>query len=262
MRTIILAAGEGTRLRPYTQDRPKCMVELGGRPLLHWQLACLRQCGLADGIVVVGGYQVDRLEAPGALVIPNPDYASTNMVETLMSARAHIVPGEDLLIAYGDIVYEPRVLRALLAMDGPAALTADREWRRLWAIRMDDPLSDAETFRLRADGTIAELGRKPRGYDEVQGQYMGLIRIRGDRVGALLGHYDALDRDATYEGRGFRNMFMTSFLQSLIDAGWPVHACLVDNGWVEIDTADELERYRAMHADGSLAAFCDLRTVE
>lgn len=261
MRTIILAAGEGTRLRPYTADRPKCMVELGGRPLLHWQLASLRQCGVTGQIVVVGGYRIEGLDAPGATVVRNPDYASTNMVATLMCARDHIIPGEDLLIAYGDIVYEPQVLRALLAADAPAALTADREWRRLWAIRMDDPLSDAETFKIGADGAILELGKKPRSYDEVQGQYMGLIRVRGDRVAAFLAHYDAMDRQARYDGRDFRNMFMTSFLQSLIDAGWPVHACLVDNGWIEIDTAEELERYRAMHADGTLAAFCDLRAA-
>ena len=48
MKAIILAAGEGTRLRPYTNDRPKCMVQFADRPLLHWQLRALRSVGLED----------------------------------------------------------------------------------------------------------------------------------------------------------------------------------------------------------------------
>jgi len=61
MRVIILAAGQGTRLRPFTDDRPKCLVELHGRPLLHRQLDVLRAAGLND-IALVGGYRADCLE--------------------------------------------------------------------------------------------------------------------------------------------------------------------------------------------------------
>jgi choline kinase len=57
MRTLILAAGQGTRLRPYTVDRPKCMVSLAGIPLLHRQLTTMARCGVEQDIAVVGGYR-------------------------------------------------------------------------------------------------------------------------------------------------------------------------------------------------------------
>lgn len=258
MNTIILAAGQGTRLRPHTNDRPKCMVELAGKPLLHHQLASLAACGVTDRISVVGGYCADRLDARGAAVRLNPRYADTNMVYTLFCAREAMVPGEDLLISYADIVYEPRVLKAVLDCDAPIALVADREWQRLWKLRMDEPLDDAETFRMTPDLSVTELGKKPHGYDDVQAQYMGLFKVRGDTVSRLLAAWDELDPVGPYDGKDKDNLYMTSFIQHLIDAGVPVQACLVNNGWLEVDTTDELAVYENMARQGRLAEYCRL----
>lgn len=258
MNTIILAAGQGTRLRPYTNDRPKCMVPLAGKSLLHRQIDTLAQCGVSQNITVVGGYLSDCLEAPGVQRVLNPRYAETNMVHTLFCARAAMVPGEDLLISYGDIVYEPRVLQSVLECDEPISLAADRQWERLWRLRMDNPLDDAETFRMTESGHVTELGKKPTTGKDVEAQYMGLFRIRADYVDAFIRAYDALDPNARYDGKDLDNMYMTSFLQHLIDTDWSVKACLVDNGWLEVDTADELELYESMARDGSLASYCQL----
>lgn len=261
MQTIILAAGQGTRLRPYTNDKPKCMVSLAGQPLLHHQLDAMAACGVTSNITLVGGYLCDRLNAPGTRLAINPRYAETNMVHTLFCARQAMVPGEDLLISYGDIVYEPRVLQAVLDCTAPVALAADREWQRLWRLRMDEPLDDAETFIMNERQEVRSLGKKPQSYDEVQAQYMGLFRIRGDQVGAMMEAFDALDPQGTYDGKDLDNMYMTSFVQHLIDLGWPVQACLVDNGWLEVDTADELEAYEAMAKSGELNSYCQLSSA-
>jgi len=61
MRALILAAGEGVRLRPYTLDRPKCLVEVNGVTLLDRHLAVLRREGILD-ITLIGGYRRDKLE--------------------------------------------------------------------------------------------------------------------------------------------------------------------------------------------------------
>src|ERR1044071_3517735 len=83
---VILAAGEGTRLRPHTLDRPKCLVPLAGRPLLAWQTDALRAAGV-DDIVVVTGYRADQIRALGYRTVFNPRYEKTNMVASLMCAR-------------------------------------------------------------------------------------------------------------------------------------------------------------------------------
>lgn len=261
MRVIILAAGQGTRLRPYTDERPKCLVELDGRALLHRQLDVLRARGLHD-ITLIGGYRADCLRDQGAELVINPRFAETNMVATLFCAEQRMVDGEDLLIAYGDIIYQPSVLDSLLNTDAPLAISIDRQWRRFWEIRMDNPLADAETLKLDAEDHIVELGKKPRDYNDIQGQYMGLIKVRGDHVAAFRQAWQQMDRSLVRDGKDFDNMYMTTFLQSLIDSGWRARAAFTDNGWLEVDTVEDLDRYHEMLRNGALESFIRLEARE
>jgi len=256
-RAIILAAGQGTRLRPLTEERPKCLVELLGRSLLERQLEVLASRGI-DDVVVVAGYRAERIEALGVPVVRNPDFASTNMVATLFCAADRLVGDADVLVAYGDLVYEARVIDALLECRAPVALAVDTQWRRYWELRFADPLSDAETLRLDSRGRVLELGRKPSGYHEIQGQYMGLIQFRADHAVRLSEVYARMDRRVPYDGQDFANMFMTSFLQHLIDLGWLVQSVPSRNGWLEVDSVSDLERYEAAAAAGQLDRFCRL----
>lgn len=123
---------------------------------------------------------------------------------------------------------------------------------------MDDYTSDVETFRLRDDGAVAELGKRPRSLDVVQAQYIGLVRFPASQHARLLAFYDGLDRNAQYDGQPFTKMYMTSFIQQLIDAGWNVRPALIDNGWLEVDTLDDLRRYHEMARLGTLDRICHL----
>jgi len=257
VKAVVLAAGEGKRLRPLTADRPKCLVELGGRSLLERQVSVLRAAGISD-ITVVGGYRADQLEGQTWRVVRNEDYAVTNMVATLFCARDTWSSDADLIVCYGDIVYEERVLHALLASRAPIGVVIDRNWRAYWERRMEDPLSDAETLKLDKNGLIVELGKRPRSYKDIEGQYIGLFKVRADCIAPMETRYDTMDHDANYDGQDFLNMYMTSFLQNLIDLGWEVSAVPIDNGWLETDTKADLDLYHAMLLDGSLARFCRL----
>jgi L-glutamine-phosphate cytidylyltransferase len=260
MTTIILAAGQGVRLRPHTDGKPKCMVELAGVPLLHRQLRSMLECGIRR-VALVGGYRADQLcgiEGVETEMVVNPRYAATNMVATLFCAEHLMSPVEPMIISYGDIVYEPSVLRTLLQSDAPLTIVVDRQWRRLWSLRMDDPLDDAETLKLEDGDRIIELGKKPSTYDDIEGQYIGLIMVRQDHVARFRRHYHELDRQKVYDGKDFDNMYMTSFLQNLIDSGWDARAAFTSNRWLEVDTVEDLQRYQQMYADGALGDYIDL----
>jgi choline kinase len=261
VRAVILAAGEGTRLRPHTLERPKCLVELGGASLLSIQLGVLRSAGISD-VHVVTGYRADQIVELGHPTVHNPEYAHSNMVASLMCGAALLDGGDDVVIAYGDIVYEPRVIEALCACDAPLATTVDTSWQELWAARNEDPLTDAETLRLDASGHILELGRKPRSLEEIEGQYMGLVKARADFAPELVRVWESLDPAARYDGRDRANMYMTSFLQHLIDHGRPLRAVPVAGGWLEVDTAGDLALYECMLEGGRLNELCRIGPME
>jgi choline kinase len=134
----------------------------------------------------------------------------------------------------------------------------DRSWLRLWSIRTATPLADAETLKLDARGNIIELGRKPASYEEIEAQYMGLIRVRADVAPHWPAIYQALDPAGPYDGKSRDNMYMTSFLQHLIDQGQPVRAVPVDGGWLEVDSAGDLELYERLQTEGRLREYCRL----
>ena len=75
---------------------------------------------------------------------------------------------------------------------------------------------------------------------------MGLIKVRADFASQLLALYDGLDPVATYDGKDLPNMYMTSFLQHAIDSGHPLTAVVVEGGWFEVDTVEDLATYEGM----------------
>jgi len=260
VKALILAAGQGTRLRPLTDDRPKCLVELAGRSLLELQAAVLREAGILD-ITVVSGYKAEQIAERGFAVHVNPRYAETNMVATLFSAAEVMDGSEDVLICYGDIVYERRVLDSLLAVNAPVVVMIDRQWLRYWRLRMEDPLNDAETLKIGPEGRLNEIGKKPQNYREIEGQYVGLIKVRSDRLWKLKQTYESMSRIEMYDGKDFDNMYMTSFIQYLIDQEWDVRIAETENGWLEVDSVSDLLLYESMAKDGSLTPFFNLRKI-
>ena len=237
-KVILLVAGEGKRLRPYTLDRPKCMVEINGISLIDRQLAVLKAEGL-DDIVMIGGYKADMLKREGIKLKINPRYYETNMVWTLFSAEEELEG--DVIVSYGDIVYSREILQALLKSDANIAVTIDKEWESYWRARNEDPLDDAETLKLREDGTISEIGQKPKSLDEIEGQYMGLIKLSAKGVLQIKEIYKNAVEDSTLLGKPIDNAYMTDLLQAVINAGYPVHSVPVFAGWVEVDTVDDLK---------------------
>ena len=256
-RVIILAAGQGTRLKPLTDDKPKCLVKIMGRSLLSRQLDVLKAAGIMD-IHIVAGYKAPLIEALGYPCTINEKFEMTNMVETLFSALSFIKKEGDLIVSYGDIIYQQNNLETLLSCSDDICLMIDKNWKALWELRSDNPLNDAETLLLDSDEYVIELGKKPKGYKQIQGQYTGLIKIKSSKLNELIDFYQALDRNAIYDGEDFQNMYLTSFIQELIYAGWKIKAALVSNGWLEVDTISDLEKYEEMQKEGTLREFCIL----
>jgi choline kinase len=237
MRLIVLAAGRGSRLGGLAAGRPKALVSLAGRPLLDWTLEAAAACGVTD-VCVVGGFGIDHLRAYPVTLLENPRWATTNMVETLAVAEPCWEGG--FVMSYGDIAVRPAVLRAILASPAPIAVAVDLAWRAYWEARFEDPLADAETLRLAADGRITTLGGRPATLDEVEGQYIGLVAFRGTGVGALRRAWARARADAA-AGRPvlgrrerLRALYLTDVLDALAADGL-VHAVPIEGGWVEID---------------------------
>lgn len=248
MNALILAAGFGSRLMPLTQYRPKCMVECNGKKIIDYEIEALRKGGV-DRVGVVGGYLFDKLknylsDKEIKDFYCNENYANTNMVNTFFCAidflQECIKDKQDLIVSYADIIYNSDIVKQLEQAEGDFCIVVDLDWKKLWKKRFDDPLSDAETLRV-SEERVIELGKKPKGYDEIEGQYIGLFKFSYQFLEKVIQEYGAMDRGAMYDGCSFEKMYMTSFLQYLINHFDNARAIFIQGGWGEIDCKKDLE---------------------
>ena len=237
IKAILLVAGEGTRLRPYTNDRPKCLVKGDGETLLESHVNVLKKRGI-DEIVLIGGYKIEMLQTFGLKIIENSRFFETNMVWTLFSAEEELEG--DIIVSYGDIVYSKNILKALIKSKADIAVTIDMKWEGYWRERNENPLDDAETLKLRKDGTISEIGQKPSSLEEIEGQYMGLMKFSSEGVRQIKSAFHSALESGKLLGKEVENSYMTDLLQSIVNIGGKVASVQIDEDWVEVDTVEDL----------------------
>ena len=131
MRAIILAAGAGTRLQPLTDECPKCLVPIGGRPLLDYQLEALYAVGVEDVVLVVGckAEQVRAHCGSGVRYIENADYLTTNSIYSLYLAAAEF--NTDTFLFNCDILFHPDVLERMLDSAQANVVAVDAQVERV-----------------------------------------------------------------------------------------------------------------------------------
>jgi len=263
LKAIILAAGEGKRLRPLTNDKPKCLIEIFGKSLLDWQIHIFHNLGITD-ISVVTGYKKELFSKYSNLKIyENNDYDSTNMVETLFCARNEL--NDDVIVSYGDIIYESNVLKKLISSTQEISLIVDLNFHNYWKMRFENPLDDLESLDYDSDEFLTTIGQKISSLGEIKGQYIGLMKFQKNGINLLKEFYD-LSKNASINGKNslnpalpFEKSYMTDLLQGMLNSGIKIKTVPIHGGWLELDSLSDFELYQKKWKDGSIFDIISLK---
>jgi len=260
-KVIILAAGEGKRLHPLTLDNPKCLTEIFGKKLLEWQLDVFRKLDIND-VSVVRGFQAEKINFPNLNYYSNDNFHSTNMLETLFCAREKLQGS--VIVVYGDIIFEKKVLQKLLESKHDLSGIVDKKWENYWKVRFPNPLDDAESLIVDENDFITDIGQKTTNLDHIQGQFIGLMKFQNDGLKFLIECYDKLkhiakdSKNLLNSKLTFEKSYMTDFLQFLIGDGARLKAIYIDNGWLELDSIEDYKIYQTLQKTGTLSNFFKL----
>lgn len=236
MKAIILAAGRGSRMNKLTEEIPKCLLEIGGKSLLSKQIESLRGAGINE-IAIVTGYRRELLVDFGLIEFNNARWAETNMVCSLACA-AEWLELEPCVVSYSDILYDSTAVISLINNYSELAVTYDPNWLELWTSRFENPLVDAETFRKDERNIIKEISNKPNSIDEIQGQYMGLLRFTPSVWKKFV------DLRSSLDSKTCDNLHMTGALQLLIEQGYKqIKAIPYYGKWAEFDSSNDFKIY-------------------
>ena len=177
---ILIAAGRGKRLGRHTDEIPKCMVEVAGKPIFGWVWKALSAVGVKR-LVVIRGYRGDVLEAfirtivPDAIFVDNHEWETNNILLSLDKARAHL--DRPTYVTYSDIVFTETVARAAHASAAGIGLVIDREFRTIYEGRTEHPLDEGEVADLMPDGTVARVGKRALPPADAAGEFIGLVKL-------------------------------------------------------------------------------------
>lgn len=191
------------------------------------------------GIVI--GYRSDMFTVSGVTYFHNEIWEQKNMFYSLTMAEEWL-KSEPCIVCYSDVVFSPTLIRALTECEDDLALTYYTDFWELWQARMDDPLLDLETFKLTKDGRhLEEIGKKPTCREEIQGQYIGLIRFTPESwqwVRRTIGH--PLPKPVA-------KLDMTTLLLGSLEDGCPISALPISELWLECDTEKDIEVYEKIY---------------
>ena len=180
---------------------------------------------------------LERLPILVALLEKNPEIAAGNP-EAFSEATTKLIEEYETLTA------------KLQPLQAKAAALPEIEAARK---ELFDTLH-AESLKIDTRGRITDIGAKVSRLDEIEAQYMGLMRFRGAGVAAIEAARASLDAVTRpwMSVRPVRQAYMTDLLMEMILIGVDVHAVAVAGGWLEIDTVRDFEMASAMIADGSI----------
>lgn len=242
-KAIILAAGEGSRLRPLTDDRPKCLLEVGSRTLIDHQVDTLHRCGISDVIVVVGycGDQIRQHLGGRARYVNNERYERTNSLYSLWLAREELVTGT--LILNSDVLALPVLFDRLLNSPAPDAILVERGQG-----------FEPEDMKVTLNGSrVIDFG-KHLSRERAHAHNVGVAKFSKEGAARLAGCLERLV--ATGHEHDWVPVAFRDFASH-----WPLTAVATDGlPWIEIDYVQDLTRARLkigpaiLALDGALAA--------
>lgn len=260
MKAIILAAGQGTRLKKYTENLPKGMLVFMNQSIIERQIAMYRKCGI-DKIIVVRGFAADKINYSGITYYTNEDYANTNMVESLLAAKEEF--DDDMIVSYSDILFEEQMLEGMMQSDADFAVAVDDNWKMYWKKRYGKVDFDTESLSLDEEGNIIELGLENPKLEEIDARYVGLLKFSSDGLKYILeimekAYAEFQDKPWQQSGKVVRKAYMTDLLNAIIESGRFVKAEKFQNGWIEFDTNEDYENACEWVKDGSIKQFIKL----
>ena len=230
MKGVILAAGDGGRLRPLTLDTPKTLLKVGGRPLIHYPLDALRLAGVRE-IAVVLGHNAEKVEYAlkaehpyGASLefILNPDYEGGNAL-SLGMARS-FADGESFILCMGDHPLSPDIILRLLAVEAEGCvLCVDSQ------PRYSCQINDATKVLVGPRGHIVDIGKHLNQWNAVD---IGVFRLNQEIFSAI----EHLRKEQGVE------LEISQVVRYLVDNRHPFTICDISGlFWADVDTLEDYE---------------------
>ena len=227
-RAVVLAAGRGAGLGALTQDRPACMVDVRGKPLLAHLVEALNGAGVQD-VTVVRGWCKDAIALPGLRVVDNDAFAETGEAMSLAQAAARLTG--DSVVVYGDVMFRRYILDGMMAVPGDIVVAVDAG-----GVRTPNPRDMVGASRPYSPSDMDDQPAVLRGVGAggTDGEWIGLLRATAAGSALIRAELDAMRADGSLPGADMPALI------TRIAAHHPVSIHYITGHWLDVDTLADL----------------------
>jgi L-glutamine-phosphate cytidylyltransferase len=241
MKVIIIGAGRGNRIMPYSKDQPKTFTIVNGKSMLDRALDAFKEAGLTD-IHFIGGYLIDVVKKnyPQFTYYHNTDWQNNNILESLLHAENAM--DEGFISCYSDIVFTPEIVKKIAASPHDITLAMDTDWYERYIPRTQHPMDDGEKMLVDGDRVIRVSRDIPN--REAPGEFIGIAKFSAKGAREFIKHYKKAKKK--YDGKPFRQApifkkaYLIHLLQEMLEDGVEMHHVDTHGGYFEIDTVQDL----------------------
>ena len=238
LRAIVLAASRGKELGELTENKPKALVEIRGKPLLGHIVSAYNSAGVRR-ISVVRGYQKDSITLPNLHYVDNDEYADSGELWSLRLALLDDTDNDsDLVISYGDVLFKKYILEALLEADQDIVIAVDANWRdSANRDRLADYVNCSMPNTRKAfynEVQLREIGERLNEGD-IHGEWMGFLKISAPALPRVRAAIDAL-----VESSGKRKAKLPDLLNQLVSQKETVRVIYSTGHWLDVDSVEDV----------------------
>ena len=242
-RSIIIAASRGKKLSNLTKDKPKCMLDIRGKPLLRRLVSTMNKNGIND-VSVVRGYKKEKINFPSLEYFDNDKFESTGEASSLFCAKNKLK--DNCIVSYGDILFRRYILDALMAARGDIVLAVDALGEERDYVKFDRKVDLVQCSRKftgnylleKEEVTLKKIKNKLPA-KAVHGEWMGLIKTNKSGSKVLLNQLKKMKATKKMEKSNLLDL-----LNNIIKSGHKISVIYLAGNWLDVDDAYDLAEAR------------------
>ncbi len=244
MKAIILAAGVGSRLGDAIKSTPKCLIKIGKKTIIEYQIEALKLNNIND-ISIVIGHHADKvikvLKNKSVKFYVNKNYKKTGMLESLFCAREELNDG--IILLYGDVVFKANLIKKLLKNKNDFCLVVDKKIKILHEAK--ETFEEYYREKIKKGGTKVSIVNgfvkkisKDIPPDEASAEYIGISKLSKKAVGIFC----ARIKELIDNGEIKKYPSPSHLFNWLINNGFKINVVYTDDLlYEEIDYIEDLE---------------------
>lgn len=254
MQALVIAAGVGSRMRPYTNNMPKQGITVFGKTLFDHMIENFNLINVSKVNYITGHAKHFFESKTGIKCFFNEKYLDNNILHSMMCARSVLEnclkKNEALIVSYGDIVFENSILRLLEHSKAPISIIVDTQWKNLYYKRPDNSSFGSEMVSISGNKQLLKIGRF---FSESEltnlncGEFIGLLKLNPEGIRIWLTNFDQLNEklngsDPFQKSKSWDQAYLSDFLSYLHEINEQIELIQIKNGWMELDTVGDLQR--------------------